>query len=102
MVSTILPLASVSASRMSRQSKIHSWRPLGAAVLGFALLAQSAFGQNQSQPEREQLLNGLDVLFWINNGSPDVMLKLRIHSGAAFDLAGKSGEMALLSDILFP
>ncbi|MBD0325873.1 MAG: insulinase family protein [Pyrinomonadaceae bacterium] len=30
------------------------------------------------------------------------MLKLRIHSGAIFDLAGKAGTMALLSDALFP
>jgi zinc protease len=30
------------------------------------------------------------------------MLKLRINSGAAFDLSGKSGEMALLGDLLFP
>jgi zinc protease len=29
-------------------------------------------------------------------------LKLRINSGAAFDLAGKSGQMALLGDLLFP
>jgi len=29
-------------------------------------------------------------------------MKLRVHSGAAFDLAGKSGEMALLSDLFFP
>jgi zinc protease len=30
------------------------------------------------------------------------LVKLRIHSGSAFDLAGKSGEMALLGDALFP
>ncbi|MGI8732451.1 MAG: M16 family metallopeptidase [Pyrinomonadaceae bacterium] len=29
-------------------------------------------------------------------------MSLRIHSGAAFDVAGKSGEMAVLGDILFP
>ena len=28
-------------------------------------------------------------------------MRLRIHSGAAFDLAGKSGTMGLLSDVLF-
>jgi zinc protease len=48
------------------------------------------------------LLNGLRLLFWIKPGSPDVILKLRINSGAAFDLAGKSGQMALLGDVLFP
>jgi zinc protease len=54
------------------------------------------------QPEREQLLNGLRLLFWLKPGSPEVILKLRINSGAAFDLSGKSGQMALLGDLLFP
>jgi zinc protease len=35
-------------------------------------------------------------------GSPDVILKLRINSGAAFDLSGKAGQMALFGDLLFP
>jgi zinc protease len=48
------------------------------------------------------LLNGLRLLLWLKPGSPEVILKLRINSGAAFDLAGKSGQMALLGDILFP
>jgi len=54
------------------------------------------------QPEREQLLNGLRLLFLLKPGSPEVTLKLRINSGAAFDLSGKSGQMALLGDLLFP
>jgi zinc protease len=54
------------------------------------------------QPEREQLLNGLRLLFWLKPGNPEVILKLRINSGAAFDLSGKSGQMALLGDLLFP
>ena len=29
-------------------------------------------------------------------------MKLRLHSGAAFDLAGRAGEMSLLGDLLFP
>ncbi|HEU4766772.1 MAG TPA: insulinase family protein [Pyrinomonadaceae bacterium] len=48
------------------------------------------------------MLNGLRLLFWHKPGSPEVLLKLRINSGAAFDLAGKSGQMALLGDLLFP
>src|SRR5215216_4726056 len=59
-------------------------------------------GQTSAQPEREQLLNGLRLLFWVKPGNPDVILKLRINSGAAFDLSGKSGQMALLGDLLFP
>ena len=54
------------------------------------------------EPEHARLLNGLRVLIWSRPGDQDVLLKLRIHSGAAFDLAGKTGSMALLGDILFP
>ena len=68
-----------------------------------SLLRRSSLrAQTAAQPEREQLLNGLRLLFWLKPGSPDVILKLRINSGAAFDLAGKSGQMALLGDVLFP
>src|SRR5678816_889075 len=74
---------------------------LATALLAF-LLAQPALSQTAKEPEREQLLNGLRLLFWIKPGSPDLILKLRINSGAAFDLAGKSGQMALLGDLLFP
>src|SRR5215510_10954750 len=70
--------------------------------LCLGLLSATAFPQTASQPEREQLLNGLRLMFWLKPGSTDVTLKLRINSGAAFDLAGKSGQMALLGDILFP
>ncbi|MDQ2855388.1 MAG: insulinase family protein, partial [Acidobacteriota bacterium] len=35
-------------------------------------------------------------------GDSNVLLKLRINSGAGFDPAGKAGTMALLGDILFP
>jgi len=59
-------------------------------------------GQSLQEPTREQLLNRLNVLFWQRNGEPNVFLKLRVQSGAAFDLAGKGGTMALLGDILFP
>ena len=58
--------------------------------------------QTNSEPQREQLLNGLKVLIWPRTGDQEVLIKLRIHSGASFDLAGKSGEMALLGDVLFP
>ena len=72
------------------------------AILCLLLLCHSAFPQTPAQPEREQLLNGLRLLFWLKPGSPEVILKLRINSGSAFDLAGKSGQMALLGDMLFP
>src|SRR5690349_19639307 len=72
-----------------------------AGIILFSALPLSAQAPAQ-QPDREQLLNGLRLLFWLKPGSPEVILKLRINSGAAFDLAGKSGEMALLGDMLFP
>ncbi len=57
----------------------------------------------QSLPEarRETLLNGLRVVLWPRPNDGNILLRLRIHSGAAFDLAGKSGTMGLLSDVLF-
>lgn len=73
------------------------------SILCMLLLAHSAFSQaTSSEPQREQLLNGLRLLLWPKPGSTDVLLKLRINSGAAFDLAGRSGQMALLGDLLFP
>lgn len=67
-----------------------------------ALLAPPTFAQPAKEPEREQLLNGLKLLIWEQPGSPELIVKLRLNSGAAFDLAGKSGQMALLGDLLFP
>jgi zinc protease len=67
-----------------------------------ALLQSAVRAQAPMEPERSRLLNGLRVLIWPRSGDQDVLLKLRVHSGAAFDLAGKAGSMALLGDILFP
>jgi zinc protease len=72
------------------------------SFLCLVLLLQPVTAQVPSQPEREQLLNGLRLLLWLRPGSQNVILKLRINSGAAFDLNGKSGQMALLGDLLFP
>ena len=71
-------------------------------LLCVVLTAPATFPQAPIAPEREELLNGLRLLFWLKPGSPDVILKLRINSGAAFDLSGKSGQMALLGDVFFP
>ena len=76
-------------------------RLISAFVLTLSL-NQIGFSQTLQTPEREQLLNGLRILYWPIPGSPTVAVKLRINSGAAFDLAGKAGEMALLGDLLFP
>src|SRR5262245_7530528 len=74
----------------------------GKIVLCLLILAAPICAQPATQPEREELLNGLRLLCWPQPGHPEVILKLRINSGAAFDLSGKSGQMALLGDLLFP
>jgi zinc protease len=65
-------------------------------------MCSQAGAQTYPEPVREHLLNGLTVLFSQRPGDPNVLIKLRIESGAAFDLAGKGGTMALLGDVLFP
>src|SRR5689334_715170 len=66
------------------------------------LLPVKSPAQTAPEPEREILLNGLRILYWSQPGNPNVTLRMRIHSGAAFDLADKGGTMALLGDALFP
>lgn len=75
------------------------------SLLGVCLLLpfqSSLRAQGSSQPEKTQLLNGLRVMLLPRPGDQEVLIKLRVHSGAAFDLAGKAGSAALLGDILFP
>lgn len=61
----------------------------------------AAAGQGAPEPRREQLLNGLRILLWSRPADQNVLIKLRVHSGAAFDLAGKEGLMATLADAMF-
>lgn len=70
-------------------------------LLLVALVFSRISAQSPPEPVREQLLNGLTILFG-QRPEANVLLKLRVHSGAAFDLAGKGGTMALLGDALFP
>jgi zinc protease len=73
----------------------------------FSLLVLAGIGsyspaQSSPTPTREVLLNGLPVLYWQRPGDANLFMKLRLSSGAAFDLTGKAGTMALLADALFP
>src|SRR5437588_6418708 len=61
----------------------------------------AAAGQATFEPRREQLLNGLRILLLSRPGDQGVLIKLRVHSGAAFDLANKEGLMATLADAMF-
>ena len=87
---------------VSRSTSARTWVVL--SVISIVLTAGSLHAQTPyfQEPTREQLLNGLQILVWLRPGDQDVLLKMRIHSGAAFDLAGKAGMMALLGDALFP
>jgi zinc protease len=74
-----------------------------ATLLFFSIAAVAAPAAAQdSDPDRDELLNGLRIIYLPQPGNGKVSLQLRIHSGAAFDPAGKSGVMALLGDSLFP
>ena len=86
---------------MHSKIRRHSFRWIAACTCLLVGLIH-AFAQTPSIPENQELLNGLKILFWPKPGSAEVLVKLRIHSGSAFDLAGKAGEMALLGDVLFP
>jgi len=63
----------------------------------------SSMGQQPSNtPREERLLNGLKLLMFDAPASDKVTLKVRIHSGSAFDPQGKEGLMKLLSANIFP
>jgi hypothetical protein len=75
----------------------------------FTLLALFLFGvvtfsfaQNTGAPREQKLLNGMKLLVWTDLKAEKTSVKLRIHSGSAFDPQTKEGVMALLADILFP
>lgn len=53
-------------------------------------------------PRQEKLLNGMNLLVWNAPETDKITVKLRIHSGSAFDPKDKEGTMAMLADILFP
>ncbi|MDX6383481.1 MAG: zinc protease, partial [Blastocatellia bacterium] len=87
---------------MTNRNARHSYFRCLICLLLLVVGATGAGAQTLPEPGRERLLNGLTVLFSQRPGDPNVFIKLRIESGAAFDLAGKGGTMALLGDVLFP
>lgn len=70
----------------------------------FSATAAFALAQTPrlSAPRQEKLLNNLKLLMWTEPSAEKVTVKLRVHSGAAFDTLGKEGTMAMLADALFP
>lgn len=73
-----------------------------ALVLFTTAAGSSAQAVKSAQPRQEKLLNGLKLLMWTEPATEKATVKLRVHSGAAFDTLGKEGTMALLADALFP
>jgi hypothetical protein len=63
--------------------------------------AVSTFGQTARAPKQERLLNGMKLLIWNDPTAQNVTVKVRIHSGAAFDPQGKEGVMTLLAESFF-
>ena len=88
--------------RSSQFMKLAFFRLLLAKLLVLACLLLSLMAQTAGEPERTTLLNGLRIVLLSKANDSQVLVKLRVHSGAAFDLEGKAGTIALLSDILFP
>ncbi len=70
----------------------------------FSATATFALAQTpkSTAPRQEKLLNNLKLLMWTEPAAEKATVKLRIHSGAAFDTLGKEGTMAMLADVLFP
>ncbi|MFN6963314.1 MAG: M16 family metallopeptidase [Pyrinomonadaceae bacterium] len=72
----------------------------GIGLLLLSLAAPALFPQ--ATAKQEKLLNGLKVVMLADQRSPRVELRLRIHSGSAFDPQGKEGVMRLLAANIFP
>lgn len=78
---------------------------IAAALIFFFAAASFSFAQTAkpaANPRQEKLLNNLKILMWQDTSTNKATVKLRIHSGAAFDTLGKEGTMAMLADALFP
>jgi predicted Zn-dependent peptidase len=69
------------------------------AAFGLAALPTAA---QTGVPQQETLLNGMKVLMWTDPKADTVSVRVRVHSGSAFDPQGKEGLMQLLADSLFP
>ena len=69
-------------------------------VITLVLVVSTLAGAQQ--PKKESLLNGLKVVMFPDTASDKVVVRIRLHSGAAFDPQGKEGLMMALAYNLFP
>lgn len=74
----------------------------GIVLLLLSLAAPALFPQGKMAPREEKLLNGLKVLMFNDPKADKVTVRVRLHSGSAFDPQGKEGLMKLLAENLFP
>src|SRR5258708_18771519 len=74
---------------------------LAALIVGMGLQAAVA-QQPFTAPRREKLLNGMKMLMWSDVKADQVSVKMRIHSGSAFDPQGREGVMQMRADNIFP
>ncbi len=73
-----------------------------AFILLFSLVSAGFAQRSGDSPYQEKLLNGLRVHMWPKPGESKVTLRLRIHSGSAFDQQGKEGTTRMLAESIFP
>lgn len=79
------------------------FRKLFVSFAALVLTAVSVFAQSPNgAPRQEKLLNGLKILMRSDAQAADVTIKIRVHSGAAFDPQGKEGMMRMLAENIFP
>jgi zinc protease len=79
-------------------------RKFSISLAALVLTAFSVFAQAQTPaaPRQEKLLNGLKILMRSDAQASNVSVKIRVHSGAAFDPQGKEGVMRMLAENIFP
>jgi zinc protease len=90
--------------KSSKSLKVGGTRRAPRALTALILVCAGWFAaaaQGAPEPRREQLLNGLRVLLVSRPADQNVLIRMRVHSGAAFDLAGKEGLMNGLADLMF-
>ena len=71
---------------MNMAVMLRLFRKTGLALCLWIAFQTLGLSQVTPQPERIRLLNGLRVVLLPRSGDQEVLIKLRIHSGAAFDL----------------
>ena len=59
-------------------------------------------GDSFPKPRNERLLNDMNLLIWKQPAAEKLTIRLRVHSGAAFDPFGKEGTARLLTRVMLP